>query len=302
MAKKDKNIVCVTPAMPAGSCISEMMNELPDQCLDVGIAEGHSVTFAGGIAHNKDMKVFSSIYASFLQRAFDNLFHDVCLQEFPVVFALDRAGIAGGDGQTHNGVYDISFLNAMPNMVITQPRDGHVLKEIMESAHKWQRPTAIRYPNLSTEEPDKALEVRKLGKGEVLAEGEDVLIIALGHMVHTAMDLREKLMEKGITATVMDPVFVKPLDSELLCDLLVTHRKLITLEEHSVVSGMGSIVNNFLMSQGYGDVEVLNFGVPEAFVEQGKHGLLMDEIGLSAEKIFARVEREFLMDTCPALN
>jgi 1-deoxy-D-xylulose-5-phosphate synthase len=296
MAKKDPSIVCVTPAMSAGSSIDTFMKEFPDRCLDVGIAESHAVTFAGGVAYGSKMKVFSSIYSTFLHRAFDNLFHDVCLQELPVVFAIDRAGLAGGDGQTHNGIYDISFLNAMPNMVITQPRNGHILKELMESAHSYELPTAIRYPNHPTEEPDMPLQKRKLGKGEVLHEGEDVLIIALGTMDKTAFELRDMLAEKGLNPTIFDPIFVKPLDTESLCKLLLTHNRVITLEEHSVVSGMGSIINNFLMSQGYSNIQVYNFGIPETFVEQGKHSLLMDEIGLSAKKIFARLENEFFLE------
>ncbi len=295
MAENDPSIVCVTPAMSAGSSIDAFMKEFPDRCLDVGIAEPHAVTFAGGIAYGSKMKVFSSIYATFLQRAFDNLFHDVCLQELPVVFAIDRAGIAGGDGETHNGVYDISFLNAMPNMVIAQPRSGHLLKELMESAHSYGLPTAIRYPNQPTEEPDIPLKKRKLGRGEILHDGEDVLIISLGTMDKTAFELREMFVEKGLNPTIFDPIFVKPLDTETLCKLLLTHTKVITVEEHSVVSGMGSIINNFLMSQGYSNVQVFNFGVPETFVAQGKHSLLLDEIGLSAKKIFARLENEFFL-------
>jgi len=297
MAKNDDNLVCITPAMSAGSSLDQFIKEHPDRCLDVGIAEAHSVTFAGGIAYDKQMKVFSSIYATFFQRAFDNLFHDVCLQEIPVVFGLDRAGLAGGDGQTHNGIYDISFMNAMPNMVITQPRNGHLLKELMESAHSWGKPAAIRYPNLPTEESDDPITHRECGKSEIIAEGEGVLIIALGHMVYTALEIREKLIEKGVTATVLDPIFVKPLDTEMLCKLLLTHTKVITIEEHSIVSGMGSIINNFLMTEGYSNVQVINCGIPETFVEQGTHSELIDELGLTAEKIFERADREFFLST-----
>lgn len=295
MAQNDPSIVCVTPAMSAGSSIDSFMRTFPDRCLDVGIAESHAITYAGGIAYGGKMKVFASIYSTFLQRAFDNLFHDVCLQELPVVFAIDRAGLAGGDGQTHNGIYDISFLNAMPNMVIAQPRNGHLLKELMESAHSYELPTAIRYPNTPTDEPDKPIKKRVLGRGEVLREGKDVLIISLGTMEQTAVELADMLAEKGINPTIFDPIFVKPLDTETLCELLLTHNTVITLEEHSVVSGMGVIINNFLMAGGYSGVQVYNFGVPETFVEQGKLSLLLDEIGLSAKKIFARLENASFM-------
>lgn len=293
MAENDPSVIAITPAMSAGSMLDEFMKKFPERCLDVGIAEGHSVTFAGGLAYGRKMKVVASIYSTFLQRAFDNLYHDVCLQELPVVFAIDRAGIAGPDGSTHNGIYDISFLNAMPNMVISQPRNGQLLKELLESAFSWGRPAAIRYPNIGTDEGDLPLAYRPLGKGEVIAEGEGILIIGLGHMVNTALQLREMLAEVGVNATVLDPIFVKPLDTELLCKLLVTHQRIVTIEEHSVVSGMGSIINNFLLSHDYTHVQVANFGVPETFLEQGSHAELLNEIGLTAPQIFERIALKF---------
>ena len=293
MAEKDPSVVAVTPAMSAGSCLDEFMKKFPDRCLDVGIAESHAVTFSGGIAFGSKMKVVTSIYATFLQRAFDNVFHDICLQELPVVFAIDRAGISGPDGSTHHGIYDISFLNAMPNMVITQPRNGQVLKELMESAFSWKRPTAIRYPNLPVEDSDDPLQERELGKGEILVEGKDLLFIALGHMNAVALNTRALLAQQGIEATVLDPVFIKPLDADLLCRLLLTHQKIVTIEEHSAATGMGSIINNFLMRQGFSNVQVLNLGVPEAFVEHGSHQELLNELGLTPEKILKQILTHF---------
>lgn len=302
MAESDPSLVAITPAMSAGSMLDDFMKKFPERCLDVGIAEGHSVTFSGGLAYGRKMKIVTSIYSTFLQRAFDNLFHDVCLQELPVVFAIDRAGLAGPDGSTHNGIYDISFLNAMPNMVISQPRNGHVLKELLESSFSWGRPAAIRYPNIATEELDQPLLPRPLGQGEILADGEDILLIGIGHMANTAMQVREKLTSIGINATVLDPVFVKPLDSELLYKLLLTHQRVVTIEEHSVVSGMGSILNNFLMTQGYSNIQVINFGIPEAFVEQGSHAELLDELGLSPTKIYHRIVRQFRLSDTVAIH
>ncbi|MEI8125714.1 MAG: 1-deoxy-D-xylulose-5-phosphate synthase, partial [Parachlamydiaceae bacterium] len=293
MAENDPSLVAVTPAMSAGSMLDDFIKKFPDRCLDVGIAESHSVTFCGGLAYGGKMKVIVSIYSTFLQRAFDNLFHDVCLQELPVVFAIDRAGIAGADGSTHNGIYDISFLNAMPNMIIAQPRDGQLLKELLESSFSWGRPAAIRYPNMGTEEPKGPLKRRPCGEGEVLSAGEDILLIGLGHMAYTALEVKRMLSDYGVNATVLDPIFVKPLDTELLYHLLNNHKRIVTIEEHSVVSGMGSIINNFLMTQDYGDVKVINFGIPETFVEQGNHTELMDEIGLSPSKICNRILRQF---------
>ncbi len=293
MAERDPSLLAITPAMSAGSMLEDFMKKFPDRCLDVGIAEGHAVTFCGGLAYGRKMKVVASIYSTFLQRAFDNLFHDVCLQELPVVFAIDRAGLAGPDGSTHNGIYDISFLNAMPNMVISQPRNGHLLKELLESCFSWGRPSAIRYPNIATDEAELPLTYRELGKGEIVAEGSDVLIIGLGHMVSTSLQLRDLLAADGISATVMDPIFVKPLDTELLCKLLLTHQRIVTIEEHSLASGMGSIINNFLISHGYNNVQVANFGIPETFVEQGSHAQLLDELGLTAQKIYHQLVLRF---------
>lgn len=295
MAENDPSLIAITPAMSAGSMLDDFMKKFPERCLDVGIAEGHSVTFGGGLAYGRKMKVVVSIYSTFLQRAFDNLFHDVCLQELPVVFAIDRAGLAGPDGSTHNGIYDISFLNAMPNMIISQPRNGHVLKELLESCFSWGRPSAIRYPNIVTEEGESPVIHRDLGKGEVLAEGEGILIIGLGHMALAALKVRDLLENNGISATVLDPIFVKPLDTELLCKLLLTHQRIVTIEEHSVVSGMGSIINNFLMTNGYSNVQVINFGIPESFVEQGTHSELLDELGLTPQKIHAKVVTHFCL-------
>lgn len=303
MAERDPSLVVVTPAMSCGSSLDPMMEKFPERCIDVGIAESHAVTYSGGIAYGGKMKVITSIYSTFFQRAFDNLFHDVCLQKAPVVFAVDRAGIAGGDGHTHNGIYDIGFLNAMPNMVICQPRDGQLLKELLESAHSWERPTAIRYPNLPTEDNEEAeIEPRAMGKGEVLEHGKKYLIVALGHMTETAIEVGKKLKEIGITPTIVDPIFVKPLDSELLYSLLEEHTHLITIEDHAVTSGLGAVVNNFLITQGYSHIEVTNFGIPETFVAQGKHIELYDELGLSAEKIYSHLVRKYSLPTKKALT
>lgn len=295
MAEQDPSMVCVTPAMSCGSCLDDFMKKFPDRCLDVGIAEGHAVTFSGGIAYGGQCKVVTSIYATFLQRAFDNLYHDVCLQEIPVVFAIDRAGLAGADGSTHNGIYDIAFLNAMPNMIIAQPRNGQLLKELLSSAFGWGKPTAIRYPNLATDEGDGPLATRELGKGEILIEGKEIALIALGHLAALALQLREALLPYGVQCTVIDPIFVKPLDNELLCNLLMTHDKVVTLEEHSVHSGMGSIINHYLLRHGYANVQVVNFGVPEAFIEQGSHAQLLQEIGMTVEKMCARIVQQFAL-------
>lgn len=289
MADKDPHLVTVTPATPAGSCLEAFMKKYPDRCLDVGIAEGHAVTFCGGLGYQKKLKVVLCIYATFLQRAFDNLFQDVCLQEIPVIFAIDRGGISGPDGSTHHGVYDIAFLNAMPNMVICQPRNGHLFKELLESAFTWNRPTAIRYPNSGTDEPDLPLRHRELGKAEVLHIGKEIAIVALGVMCELAVTVKELLAKEGIDATLIDPIFVKPLDSDLFCELFMTHKMVVTIEEHAVSSGLGAVLNSFLAHNHFNEVQVLNFGIPEAYLEHGSNKELLAEIGLTAPVIASNI-------------
>lgn len=300
MADQDPHLMVITPAMSLGSCLDPLMEKYPSRCLDVGIAESHAVTFAGGLAKNRGTRVVLSVYSTFLQRGFDNLFHDVCLQEVPVVFAIDRGGIAGNDGATHNGIYDLAWLNAMPNMVIAQPRNGQVLKELLESAFSYQRPVSIRYPNLGTEVQEEVpLKRRDLACGEVLAQGEDILVIALGHCCKMALEVRDLLKRDcAANVTVLDPVFVKPLDAELLHRLLKTHQRIVTIEEHSLRGGLGSIINNFLMRNEYYEAQSLNIGIPDQFVHHGSHKALCEAIGLTAEAASKRIIQHF--DLIPA--
>ncbi|MCF7851766.1 MAG: 1-deoxy-D-xylulose-5-phosphate synthase [Simkaniaceae bacterium] len=287
MAKEDDSIIVITPAMPAGSCLTKMMEQFPKRCIDVGIAEGHSVTYAGGIARNGSFKVMVSIYSTFLQRALDNVYHDVCIQNLPVVFAIDRAGIAGGDGITHNGIYDIGFLNEMPNMIIAGPRDAQVLTELLHDCFDWKQPTAIRYPNLPTPSPKKEYMVRRpVGKGEVLSQGNTVCIVTLGTMASVGLELKELLKQLGYEATVIDPIFVKPLDEPLLFEALSSHHYLITIEEHSLKGGLASIMNSFVVQNGFEHLCVTNFGIPETFIHHGSHQELSQKLGLTAEQIY----------------
>lgn len=295
MAKDDDEIVTITPAMPRGSCLDEFMEKFPDRLIDVGIAEGHAVTYAGGIAYNSGKKVVASIYSSFFQRSFDNVFQDVCLQGLPVVFALDRGGFSGSDGTTHHGIYDISFINAMPSMVIAQPRDGDLLKDLLHSAFQWNRPCVIRYPNKECNESNRERIDRPLGKGEVLQKGKDLVLIALGHMCDVAMEIREKLLEHNIEATVVDPIFVKPLDSSLLFRLMLDHHFFVTIEEHCVTSGLGAAINSFVVQSGFSDIQVQNFGIPDQFIEHGGYKDLMQQVGLTADGIAPRILNRFAL-------
>ncbi|MCH1430801.1 MAG: 1-deoxy-D-xylulose-5-phosphate synthase [Chlamydiales bacterium] len=302
MMEKDQNLVVVNPAMTAGSCIEESVERFPTRTLDVGIAEGHCVSYAGALAKRKELNVVCSIYSTFLQRAVDNVYHDVCLQESPVVFCVDRAGIATGDGVTHHGIYDIGFLKCMPNIVLSQPRDGKVLKELLSSSFNWKRPSVIRYPNISCRMPEGELETRKPGKAELLRKGKELLIIGLGHMAYHALDVADKLQkEYGIEASVLDPVFVKPLDQEMLVELLLDHKRIITIEEHDVATGLGNIISHFLVSNGYYDIPTLHFGLPESFFHQGSYQTIMDDMGLSIEKIIRRIETEFSLNKMATL-
>ena len=293
MAERDETITLITPAMSLGSSLDNFFERFPERSVDVGIAEGHAVTFAGGLAKYHNRKVICSIYATFLHRALDNLFHDVCLQNVPVVFAIDRAGLATGDGPTHHGIYDISFMRAMPKMVICQPRNGQLLKELLESAFLWKRPTAIRYPNLETDEGTAALEYRPLGRGEVLAQGQDLLIIALGTCCLLATELRELLLKSNVSATLVDPIFVKPLDTELLSQLLLDHKRVVTIEEHSLKGGFASEFSQFLLEHQFGETELLSFGIPEVFIEHGGYKELLKECGMQPEQMAKKIITHF---------
>ncbi len=289
MAKTDPNIIVINPAMLKGSSLVEFKKAFPNRCIDVGIAEGHAITLAGGIAFNENLKVLVSIYSTFLQRSFDNVFHDICLQELPVVLAIDRAGISGPDGPTHHGIYDISFLNALPNMVIVQPRDANVLKELLNSVFEWKKPTAIRYPNLETEETSNPLQKRQIGSYDILTQGKQILIIAIGHMYKTAFEIKEILNSNNLNPTILDPIFIKPLNEELFKELFKNHDYVITLEEHSITCGFASILNNFIATNNIKNIEILNFGLPDKFIDHGKNVDLLKEVNLDAKFISQKI-------------
>jgi 1-deoxy-D-xylulose-5-phosphate synthase len=292
MATKDPHLVAVTPAMSFGSCLDPMMEKFPNRCWDVGIAEGHALTVSGGLAHGGRTRVVTSIYATFLQRAIDNLLHDVCLQGQPVVLAVDRAGLSGPDGYTHHGIYDIGMMAAIPNLAICQPRNGQLLRELLQSAFSWNVPVAIRYPNMATQDQPARLQ-RRLGQAELLVEGSELLLIGLGHMCETALQVRNLLEADGVQATVLDPVFVKPLDGALLSKLLQTHSVVATIEEHVVTSGLGAAISQFLTTHGYKQ-QLIAFGLPDQYIAQGSHSDLTRQFGLTAEAIAEQLRTQFV--------
>ncbi len=287
----------VTPAMSLGSCLDPFFRRHPQQSFDVGIAEGHAVTFAAGLAKDRSLSVVCSIYCTFLSRAADSILHDVCLQEIPVVFALDRAGFAPADGATHHGIYDLSYLTAFPRMAVCQPRDGQMLVDLLFSAFEWKQPVAIRYPNTIAERPSSPPQFRPLGKGEIVSPGTDLVIFALGTLVSVAKKVRESLLNKGIEAMIVDPIFVKPLDGELISHLLLSHSKLVVVEEHSLQGGLGQTISQFLHQQGFDSTQLCCIGVPDRFFDHGSHPELYQHVGLDAQQITNKILLEFSWDT-----
>lgn len=297
MAEKSTRIVAITPAMPAGSCLTQFMKQYPERCFDVGIAESHSVTFAGGIAKDLRLKVYMVIYATFLQRALDNLFHDVCLQSLPVVFAIDRAFISGPDGSTHHGIYDLGFLYAMPHLIVTQPRSKALLEELLDESLSWTKPAAIRYPNLPATslalDRDREKQPRPIGQGEILAEGSDVLLISLGHMCETAFAVKELLAKEGQSCAIVDPIYIKPLDASLFLRLFRQHSRVVVIEEHASLTGLSSILSSFLLKHQFTDIHLLSFGVPDEFVPHGQREKLLHAIGLTPLQIAEKILKHF---------
>lgn len=291
VGEKYPDTVFITAAMCEGTGLSEFSRKFPDRFFDVGIAEGHAVTFAAGLAMN-GMRPVVAIYSTFLQRAYDQLIHDVSLQNLPVVFAMDRAGIVGEDGPTHHGAFDISYLNVIPNMIVSAPKDGNELRNLVFTAlNQKDNPFAIRYPRGKTPVFDRDMEPRilEIGKWEVLREGEKVAILAVGVMVDVAEEACEQLNAEGIEPGLVYVRFIKPFDEEVLKSVLKKYDIVITVEENALKGGFGVHVVKFAKDLGL-DVEIVNFGIPDRFIEQGPRDLLLKEIGLSSENIIEKVK------------
>jgi 1-deoxy-D-xylulose-5-phosphate synthase len=290
MASCDDKIVGITAAMPSGTGMNLFEKVYPDRYFDVGIAEQHATTFAAGLAKN-GLKPYFAVYSTFLQRAYDQLIHDVCLTKKPVTFMIDRAGLVGNDGETHHGVFDLSYLNPIPNIVVMAPKDTKELEAMMDLSLKLDSPVAIRYARgnsycLNTGHYGEI----KLGEYEVLNQGEDVAILAIGNMVKQALGACEALKNKNINATVVNARFLKPMDEELLKKLFKDHKNIITVEDNSKVGGFGSRVNNFII-QNNCDVKVVNLGIAEEFIEHGSQDELYEIVGISSSKIAEEVEK-----------
>ncbi len=294
LARKEPRLVVVTPAMPEGNCLSIVEAEFPDRVFDVGICEQHAVTFAAGMATEGYIPVVA-IYSTFLQRAFDQVIHDVCLQNLPVVFAIDRGGIVGDDGKTHQGTFDISYLALIPNLVVSAPKDENELQHLLYTAVKSRSPMAVRYPRGAGLGVPMDMKLREIptGEGEVLRNGEDVAILALGASVAPSLEAAAKLAEKGVEATVVNARFAKPLDASLINDLSGRIKHVVTVEENVLIGGFGSSVNKLLQEYGRYDVQVKNIGIPDEFVEHGTQAILRSKYGLDAEGIVRQVLKQF---------
>jgi 1-deoxy-D-xylulose-5-phosphate synthase len=286
LAADDDRIIAITAAMTEGTGLSEFLMKFPKRFYDVGIAEPHAVTFAAGMA-TQGLRPVVAIYSTFLQRSYDEIIHDVCLQNLPVVFAIDRAGIVGDDGPTHNGTFDLSYLRHIPNLVVMAPRDGYELRGMLKTAVSHNGPVAIRYPRgavLDTQEQSCQDEM-PIGKAQVLEEGKDILILAIGNTVEQAEAASELLSEAGIKACVVNARFVKPLDSYLIKSLAATIKRVISVEENAVAGGFGSAVLEELMQYGIDGLKFRMIGLPDDFIEQGPQSLLRKNLGLDAEGI-----------------
>ena len=294
LAKQDPKIVAVTAAMPEGTGLDKFARALPDRMFDVGIAEEHAVTFCGGMA-TQGMKPIVAIYSTFLQRAFDQVFHDVAIMDLPVVFALDRGGIAGADGPTHHGIYDMAYLRIFPNMVCMAPRDENELRNMVKTAFETGHPTSLRYPrgNGLGVPMDAEMKTLPIGKGEVMREGGDLTIFAIGNEVWPSIHAAEMLETEGIHAAVVNGRFIKPLDDELITRFCRPDSFVVTVEECSLAGGYGSAVMERAQELGATDVKFHRIGIPDEYVHHGTQDVLRAQYDLHAEGIARRV-REFL--------
>ena len=293
MARKNEKIIAITPAMPSGCSMTIMQKELPKRVFDVGIAEGHAVTFSAGLA-KEGMIPFCNIYSSFMQRAYDNIIHDVALQELPVIFCIDRAGIVGSDGATHHGIFDLAYMRCIPNLIIAAPRNEIELRNLMQTALEYRKgPFVIRYPRgkgsiINWKNEMKSLEI---GKGQRLKDGKDIAILTIGTMSNPAseaIDFVEK--ETGVSIAHYDLRYLKPLDADILNEVAKKFTKIITIEDGVINGGFGSAVVEFMSDNQY-NVKLKRLGISDTFVEHGSPEELYNMLGLNSEGIAASIKK-----------
>ncbi len=296
MAAEDSRIHAITAAMPSGTGLSALKESFPDRFHDVGIAEGHAITFSAGLASAGQRPVVA-LYSTFLQRAVDMVIHDVALQNLPVIFAIDRGGVVGEDGPTHHGVFDYTFMRMIPNMVVMAPRDEDQLRHMLATAMKrTEGPSSLRYPRgagagVAMEGKPTALPI---GKSETMAEGKDVAILAVGSMVYPALEARQNLAKAGITAQVVDMRFIKPLDEDLLAEVWEKFDKVVTVEENALAGGFGAAILEWSAAHGHPTgPRVLTIGIPDQFQEHASRQQLLMDMGLSGDGISREIEKFF---------
>lgn len=288
LAAKDTRIIAISAAMKKGTGLEHFAERYPDRFYDVGIAEPHAVTFAAGLA-TQGLKPVVAIYSTFLQRAYDEIVHDVCLQNLPVVFAIDRAGIVGDDGPTHNGLLDLSYLRHIPNIAVMAPKDAFELRAMLELALQHNGPSAIRYPREKVQSSvtgHQSPVTFDIGEGEILKTGEDIAFISIGNCVHSAFSAAKRLEREGISVMVVNARFIKPLDRNLLISIASRIKRIITVEENTLTGGFGSAVLEFLNDMEIPHVKVRRLGLPDEFIAQGQQDELRKKYGLDEEGIY----------------
>ena len=300
LLRDNPKVVVISAAMVEGNSLSSLVKEFPRRIYDVGISEQHAVTLAAGLATQGFIPIVA-IYSTFLQRAFDQVLHDVCLPDLPVIFALDRSGIVGEDGKTHQGIFDLSYLGLMPNMIVCAPKDGNELQDLLYTALNTEHPMAIRYPRGRGTDVPLASEPHQLpvGKAEIIKQGEDIIIIGIGSTVMPSLEAAEHLALRGIDAMVINARFAKPLDTELILDVANHTKKMVIVEENVLSGGFGAAVLELLEQAGASDVKVKRLGIPDEFVTHGKQDFLrslyhLDALGIAKESVdfLAHVQTE----------
>jgi 1-deoxy-D-xylulose-5-phosphate synthase len=288
LAAEDSKIIAITAAMPDGTGLNQFSQRFPDRFFDVGIAEQHAMTFAAGLAA-EGFRPVAAIYSTFVQRAYDQVFHDICLQKLPVTIAMDRAGLVGDDGPTHHGAFDLSFLRHLPGITVMAPKDENELRHMLKTAIYSDLPIALRYPRGAGYgvELDRDLKCLEIGKGEQLLDGTDLTLVAVGATVYPALQAADALKEKGISAGVVNARFVKPLDAELILGVARRTGRIMTVEENALQGGFGSAVLELLYDNDLQDVKVRRLGLPDHYIEQGSQAQLRKDVGIDAEGITA---------------
>ena len=290
MSAKDDKIVAITAAMPSGTGLDLFQKAYPERYYDVGIAEQHAVTFSAGLA-KEGMKPYFAVYSTFLQRGYDQIIHDVCITKKNVTFLIDRAGLVGNDGETHHGMFDLSYLNIVPNITVMAPKDTQELELMLELSAELNEPVAIRYPRGNAYYLNRG-EYKKIevGKYEIIEEGKDIAILAIGNMVKHALEAKEILLEDNINPAIISARFLKPMDEKLLHELCKKYKTVVTIEDNIISGGFGSRINNFIIDNNY-NVKVENIAISEKFIDHGNIESLYEGVGLSSNCIASRIKK-----------